>query len=254
MDLGISSGTFYPYLPTLKALEEIGNIRVQNVEIVLQGTDEHDLVFAHGLSQQCDRSGLYVRALHPRAELFRIEDYRPKTRFFNIIIKMANEIGAKILVLHGPSRCMGQTENQVIGKNLCEMADYARSLGLLLTLENTMEGFCRTPEEMLDVLALDRGSGLGFTLDLYKILQVGKSVEDFTRTLKGNICHFHFCDRAPGIEKRLLPGRGNLPLAKILVDVGQVLPYGCAMIEAQEIMDASLLQGIFAPLLFRSSE
>ena len=70
MNFGISTGTFYPFLPTLPAIEQVAEAGFRFVEVVLQGIDEHNLTFASHVSRLCAKLSLNVSSLHPRAEFF----------------------------------------------------------------------------------------------------------------------------------------------------------------------------------------
>ena len=119
---------------------------------------------------------------------------------------MAKETGAGILVFHGPTRSSDLKANCASAAGLCQMARAARQQDVILTLEHSLGEFCGTPGQMADVVLYDDGGNLGITLDLYKALAAGYFVEDFLQVLAGRMCHFHFCDKHPGIEERLMPG------------------------------------------------
>jgi len=131
------------------------------------------------------------------------------------------------------------------------MAIEANLVELILTLENTFDGFCQTPQEISEVISYDKDHNLMITLDLYKASLAGFSAENFIQTFSNRICHLHFCDQIPGIKKRLLPGEGNFPLFKTLSAVANTNPNILAILEAQEITDLSLFRRFVYDFSFR---
>ena len=108
MDIGVSTACLYP-LETEKALYELAERGVKNVEIFVNSIDELEGQVLVELRRIIGEYGMNVISMHPFSSpmetLFLFGDYPRRTEYLIDIYKryfeVMAEIGADVFVLHG---------------------------------------------------------------------------------------------------------------------------------------------------------
>jgi sugar phosphate isomerase/epimerase len=233
--LGLSTGALYP-----TAIEDVpdaaARVGLFDLEIMLQTPGEYGAAFIRELAARGRAAGCRIHALHLWQDLHPLlSPYARRVRegrtLFNRAIEGATELGAKVIVWHGPKRVeMRSAADQA--RFLDAVADRATACAeaeLRLAIENV--SWCALAS-VRDVLAFaanaaeidPRAERIGFAFDPFQADEAGANPFMMLAAMEGRVFDVHLSDRREGEPERrhLSPGEGDLPWPALLRAVAGV--------------------------------
>jgi sugar phosphate isomerase/epimerase/predicted metal-dependent hydrolase len=227
--LGLSTGALYP-TPTEDVPDIAARLGLFDLEIMLQTPGEYSAAFTHELSARCRSAGCRVHAVHLWQELHPLlSPYARRARegraLFARAVESAAELGAKVLVWHGPRRSevRSPADQQRFLDAVADRGAACAGAGLRLAIENVSWCTVATVRDTLtfaaNIAALDpRAERVGFAFDPFQADEAGANPFMVLAAMEGRIFDVHLSDRRehdPG-NRHLSPGEGDLPWPALL--------------------------------------
>ena len=227
--LGLSTGALYP-TPTEDVPDLAARAGLFDLEIMLQTPGEYGSGFIRELASRCRGAGCRVHALHLWQQLHPLlSPYGRRVRegraLFARAIDGASELGAKVIVWHGPKRVeMRSPSDQVrFIDAAADRGSACAAAGMRLAIENV--SWCAVAT-VRDVLALSaslkefdpRAERIGFTFDPFQADEAGANPFMMLAAMQGRILDVHLSDRRENDSdnRHLPPGEGDLPWPALL--------------------------------------
>ena len=227
--LGLSTGALYP-MPTEEVPDAAAKAGLFDLEIMLQTPGEYGTGFIRELASRCRGAGSRVHAVHLWQELHPLlSPYARRARegraLFARAMEGAAELGAGVIVWHGPKRPDVQTPGDQ-ARFLDAVADRASACaaaGLRLAIENVSWCALATVRDVLAFVAsakdIDpRAERIGFAFDPFQADEAGANPFMVLAAMQGRVFDVHLSDRRetnPG-HRHLPPGEGDLPWPALL--------------------------------------
>jgi sugar phosphate isomerase/epimerase len=227
--LGLSTGALYP-----TATEDVPALAAEaglfDLEIMLQTPGEYGSGFIRELAARCRGAGCRVHALHLWQELHPVlSPYARRTRegrtLFARAIDGANELGAKVIVWHGPKRAEMRTPaaQPHFLDAAADRGEACAAAGLRLAMENVSWCALATVRDVLGFTAsikeIDpRAERIGFAFDPFQAAEAAANPFMLLAAMENRVFDVHLSDRredAPE-QRHLAPGEGDLPWPALL--------------------------------------
>jgi sugar phosphate isomerase/epimerase/predicted metal-dependent hydrolase len=227
--LGLSTGALYP-----TATEDVPALAAEaglfDLEIMLQTPGEYGSGFIRELAARCRGAGCRVHALHLWQELHPVlSPYARRTRegrtLFARAIDGANELGAKVIVWHGPKRAEMRTPaaQPHFLDAVADRGEACAAAGLRLAMENVSWCALATVRDVLGFAAsikeIDpRAERIGFAFDPFQAAEAAANPFMLLAAMENRVFDVHLSDRredAPD-QRHLAPGEGDLPWPALL--------------------------------------
>jgi sugar phosphate isomerase/epimerase/predicted metal-dependent hydrolase len=227
--LGLSTGALYP-MPTEDVPDAAARAGLFDLEIMLQTPGEYGAGFIRELATRCRNAGSRVHAVHLWQQLHPLlSPYARRARegrtLFARAIDGAVELGAKVIVWHGPK----QTEMRTPAAYphfidaATDRGAACAAAGLRLAVENV--SWCALAS-VRDVLAFSasmkeldpRAERVGFAFDPFQAEEAGANPFMVLSAMENRVFDVHLSDRRtddPDI-RHLSPGEGDLPWPALL--------------------------------------
>lgn len=262
--LGLSSGALYPDVLTEEVPDIAARWGLHDLELMLQTPGEYEAGFVRLLAERCRDAGCRVHAVHSFESLIQVtSSYRRRAEearaFFDRVVTATAELGAGILVWHGPRR--GEIEApEGWERFIAAAADLAVACGgagITLALENV--SWCALPA-VRDVMAFSARLGevgpperVGFAFDPFQAAEAGANPFMVLAAMGERVVDVHLSDHREGEpgERHLPPGDGDLPWSALLRAVAGSYS-GPLMIEAnltQEPEAVARMRALLDPIL-----
>lgn len=227
--LGLSTGALFP-MPTEEVPDAAARAGLFDLEIMLQTPGEYSSGFIRELASRCRAAGCRVHAIHLWQQLHPLlSPYARRARegrtLFARAIEGGNELGAKVIVWHGPTRSEIQGEGAQ-ARFLDAVADRGSACaaaGMRLAIENV--SWCALAS-VRDVLAFaanvrdfdPRAERIGFAFDPFQADEAGANPFMLLAAMQGRVFDVHLSDRRENDaqERHLPPGEGDLPWPALL--------------------------------------
>jgi sugar phosphate isomerase/epimerase/predicted metal-dependent hydrolase len=241
--LGLSTGALYP-TPTEDVPDAAARVGLFDLEIMLQTPGEYGTGFIRELSTRCRNAGSRVHAVHLWQQLHPLlSPYARRARegrtLFARAIDGAVELGAKVIVWHGPKQTEMRTPAAYphFVDAATERGAACAAAGLRLAIENV--SWCALAS-VRDVLAFSasmkeldpRAERVGFAFDPFQASVADANPFMLLSAMGDRVFDVHLSDRRhedPEI-RHLPPGEGDLPWPALLRAVSAVYS-GPLMIE-----------------------
>ncbi len=213
MKCGVSTSCLYP-LETAKALEELQNAGIGNVEIFLNTYSELEAPYIEMLAQALKSKDTTALSLHPFScsmeSFFFSTDYISRQKdgfaFYEKYFAAAKTLGAKIFVFHGdylktPFPFKKHCEN------ILRLRELAREHGIEFCQENVERCKCGRIDYIKRMREYTHDD-ISFVLDVKQARRAKQDIFEMVDAMSGRIAHIHmsdekeFCDCA-------LPGMGS---------------------------------------------
>jgi sugar phosphate isomerase/epimerase len=229
LPLGISSGAFYPNVPTEEVPERAAALGIHTVELMLQTAGEYDPAYIASVAARARDAGVTVRSVHTLHRLHPLFD--PYARrvtegreLFARGIEAAVTLGADVLVWHGAR------SGQVIEPEgwerfvevTAELAAACGAAGITLGLENvswcalaTVRDIVRMATRMDEVAPPEH---LGFVFDPFQAMRAEANPFMILAAMGNRLVNVHISDYDedhPG-DLHLPPGDGSIPWSALL--------------------------------------
>ncbi|MDQ3227476.1 MAG: DUF309 domain-containing protein [Chloroflexota bacterium] len=227
--LGLSTGALYPI-----ATEEVPDMAARaglfDLEIMLQTPGEYGSSFIHELNARCRAAGCRVHAIHLWQELHPLlSPYERRARegrtLFARAIDAAAELGAKVILWHGPKRAEMRTPSAQphFLDAVADLGSACAAAGLRLAVENV--SWCALAS-VRDVLAFSaavkefdpRAERIGFAFDPFQADEAGANPFMMLAAMENRVFDVHLSDRREATPemRHLSPGEGDLPWPALL--------------------------------------
>jgi sugar phosphate isomerase/epimerase/predicted metal-dependent hydrolase len=227
--LGLSTGALYP-TPTEDVPDAAARVGLFDLEIMLQTPGEYGVAFIRELSVRCRNVGSRVHAVHLWQQLHPLlSPYARRARegrtLFARAIDGAVELGAKVIVWHGPKQAEMRTPAAYphFIDAATDRGAACAAAGLRLAVENVSWCALATVRDILAFSAsmkeLDpRGERVGFAFDPFQADEAGANPFMVLSAMEDRVFDVHLSDRreADPETRHLSPGEGDLPWPALL--------------------------------------
>jgi sugar phosphate isomerase/epimerase/predicted metal-dependent hydrolase len=233
--LGLSTGALYP-MPTEDVPDAAARAGLFDLEIMLQTPGEYGSGFMLELGERCRAAGCRVHSIHLWQQLHPLlSSYARRARegrtLFSRAIEGGAELGAKVIVWHGPTRGELQSADDQ-ARFLDAVADRGSAcaaVGMRLAIENV--SWCALAS-VRDVLAFaasvkdfdPRAERIGFAFDPFQADEAGANPFMILSAMQGRVFDVHLSDRRENdpTNRHLPPGEGDLPWPALLRAIASV--------------------------------
>jgi sugar phosphate isomerase/epimerase len=227
--LGLSTGALYPI-----ATEDVPDLAARSglfdLEIMLQTAGEYAGGFMRELGSRCKSAGCRVHAINLWQELHPfLSPYARRKRegraLFNRAVDGGAELGATVVVWHGPERreMRSPAAQAHFLETVGELGEVCAAVGMRLAIENVSWCALATVRDVLALAASLReidpgGERIGFAFDPFQAAHAGANPFMLLAAMDNRVFDVHLSDRREGDDARrhLPPGEGDLPWPALL--------------------------------------
>lgn len=242
--LGVSSGAFYPHLPTERVPAAAAKLGVKTIELMLQTPGEYAPAFVASLAQRARSAAVEIHSVHAMQYLHPMLNAYPRRAAeardgFQRVIEATATLGARVLVWHGASR--GELDAPDGWERFIALShDLARACGeagVTLGIENVSWGaLARVRDVVSFATRLEEIGGpreVGFVFDPFQAVEAGANPFMVLAAMGNRVVNVHISDYRQGdpAARHLLPGDGDLPWSALLRAVSGSGYSGPLMIE-----------------------
>jgi sugar phosphate isomerase/epimerase len=222
--LGLSSGAFYPDVPTEEVPLVAARLGVAEVELMLQTRGEYETAFVRRVAANCRRADVRVHAIHTFQSLHPFATaYRRRTEearaLFDRAIAAAVELGARAVVWHGLSRqeARGADAWERFVEASADLALACGAAGKTLAIENVSWCVVSSVRDVMALAArmpeLGPPAAIGFAFDPFQAAEAGANPFMMLAAMEGRVADVHISDHKESepATRHLPPGDGDLP-------------------------------------------
>lgn len=227
--LGLSTGALFP-TPTEEVPDVAARAGLFDLEIMLQTPGEYGTGFIRELSTRCRNAGSRVHAIHLWQQLHPLlSPYARRARegrtLFARAMDGAVELGAKVIVWHGPTRTEMRTPSAYphFVDAAAERGAACAAAGVRLAVENVSWCALATVRDVLAFSAsmkeLDpRAERVGFAFDPFQAEEADANPFMVLSAMEDRVFDVHLSDRRDDEReaRHLSPGEGDLPWPALL--------------------------------------
>lgn len=263
--LGISSGAFYPHIPTEQVPAAAAKLGVTAIELMLQTPGEYGQRFVANLAERARSAGIEVHSVHAMQYLHPMLNAYPRRAAeardeFRRVIEATATLGARVLVWHGADRKELATPDGW-ERFIALSHDLARACGeagVTLGIENVSWGaLARVRDVVSFATRLEEIGGpreIGFVFDPFQAVEAGANPFMVLAAMGNRVVNVHISDYRQGepAARHLLPGDGDLPWSALLRAISGSGYTGPLMIEGPLGPDAEGMERVrtmIAPLI-----
>lgn len=221
MRIGVSTACFYPTY-TEKAVDEIIASGINTIEIFFNSDSELCDEFTDKLKSKLELKNCNVTSIHPFTSGF--EPYlifsQYERRFNDALnyylnyFKIANKLGAKIVVLHGDLvNKMINITDKLYFERYRELSRCAQRYGVYLAQENVNLYKSQSPD-FIRSMSKCLGDDVRFVFDIKQSVRAGVDPFDMCESMGDKIVHIHVNDHSK-YKDCLLPGEGQMDYKKL---------------------------------------
>ncbi len=226
LPLAISSGAFYPHVPTEEVPTRAAALGLTTVELMLQTAGEYEPAYIADLANRARDAGVTVRSVHTMHRLHPLFDPYPRRaregrELFQLGIEAAATLGADVLVWHGARG--GEVREQAgwdrFVETTGELAAACGEAGVTLGLENvswcalaTVRDVVRMAASMEDIAP---AAHLGFVFDPFQAMRAEANPFMILAAMGNRLVNVHISDFADDGD-HLPPGEGAIPWSALL--------------------------------------
>ncbi len=252
VQLGASSGAFYPHTPTEDTPFAASRLEISTIEIMLQTAGEYDPAFARRVAANARAAGVSVTSVHSMSHLHPMMSPYPRRvdegrALFQQGIEATVALGARVLVWHGPNRKEVQTDDD--WERFIELAhDLAQACGeagVTLGIENVSRGALALVRNVVTFATrlgeIGSQGQVGFVFDPFQAAEAGANPFMMLAAMGNRVVNVHVSDyrEHDPASRHLLPGDGDLPWSALIRAVAGSGYSGPIMIEGPLGTDTS---------------
>jgi uncharacterized protein len=260
LSLGLSSGALYPHIPTEQTPAIAAAHGIVNLELLLQTPGEHQPQFIRDTRALAEAHGCAIHAVHSYQELVPVlSPYERRAsegrQMFTRMIAATSELGAKVLVWHGPRRhelaTLDDWERFIA--ITAELAAECASANVTLGIENVSWAALPTVRDVTAFAArlpeIGPPDAIGFVFDPFQAAEAGANPFMILQAMEDRVVDVHISDYRAGDppQRHLPPGEGDLPWPALLRAIAGVYN-GPLMIEGHLGSDLTTLDLVRARL------
>ena len=244
VDLGASSGAFYPQILTEDVPAVAARLGIGQIEVMLQTAGEYDPAFVRKVAGNVRAAGVTVHSVHTLSRLHPFFDpYRRRVdeagEMFQRAIEAGAELGAKVLVWHGPNRPQVATDEA--WERFIELAQRLATAcgeaGITLGIENVSYGALAQVRNVVTfatrLAEVGPAESVGFVFDPFQAAEAGANPFMMLAAMGNRVVNVHVSDfrEQDTTVRHLLPGDGDLPWSALVRAVAGSGYRGPIMIE-----------------------
>lgn len=229
VQLGASSGAFYPHTLTEDVPLAASRLGISTIEVMLQTQGEYEAGFARRVAANATFAGVSVHSVHSLTRLHPFLDPYPRRveeawTLFQAAIEACVILDAQILVWHGPHRNQVATE-EGWERFIALTRDLARACGeagITLGIENVSYGALALVRNVVTFATRLAETGgqhqVGFVFDPFQAAEAGANPFMMVAAMGNRIVNVHVSDfrgQSPA-ARHLLPGDGDLPWSALV--------------------------------------
>jgi sugar phosphate isomerase/epimerase len=251
VQLGASSGAFFPHTPTELTPRAAGRLGISTIEIMLQTAGEYGPQFARLIAANAQAAGVSIASVHTMSHLHPLLSPYPRRvlegrALFQEAIELAVTVGAGVLVWHGPNRREVETDEgwERFIEIAAELARACGEAGITLGIENVSHGALALVRHVVNFATRlgEVGSQrqIGFVFDPFQAVEAGANPFMMLAAMGNRVVNVHISDyreQDPG-ARHLLPGDGDLPWSALVRAIAGSGYTGPMMIEGPLGADA----------------
>lgn len=223
MEVGISTGSFYPMEPE-KAIVQVSKTNAKTIEIFFNCEYELSKEYLLNLKKMIDYYGLKVFSVHPYTSGYEpyllFSNYKRRTREsiekYCRYFDACNVLGGKIVNLHGDKL----QKKLLIDEEYCQVYYELRTLGkkqgVIFSQENVNLFKASQPEFIRSMRKILKDD-VDFTFDVKQAIRANVNIFDMIDAMGERICNVHISDNING--ECVLPGNGVLDYNKIIENI-----------------------------------
>ena len=226
MQFGMSTASFFPSLYIEDAIDVIGGMKIDTIEVFFSCLSEYRPAFVDELKQRAQRQGIRVYSIHAFSLQFEPQLFTRHMRarseaegIYRQVLEAGAALGAGVYVFHGPVNLKRlprtSLDYNAIARRADTLADIAAEYGIKLAWENVHYCWYETPEFAKEMLKRVQTDNLYFTLDVKQAAQAGYEPVDFLPNTAGRLVNIHLCDYVRGEAGTVprLPFTGDMDYA-----------------------------------------
>ncbi len=205
MIFGMSTACFFPNIYTESAIDKMGEMNVENIEIFFSCLSEYKKSFAKDLKKRIQNNGMNVYSIHPLSLQFEPQLFSSHKRaqqdsldIYRQVLESGAKLGAKVYVFHGPAHVKRAKTLKLNYSFIAETADYlaeiAKEYSIKLAWENVHWCWYVAPDFAKKISGLVNTDNLYFTLDIKQAVQAGYDPVNFLEMTNGRLSNIHMCD------------------------------------------------------------
>ncbi len=268
VQLGVSSGAFYPHTPTEQVPAAAAQLGITAIELMLQTLGEYQPAFVSDLARRARSHGVTIHSVHAMHSLHPMLNAYPRRAAeareeFQRVIEATAMLGARVLVWHGVDRKDVQTPEgweRFIALSH-DLAQACGDAGVTLGIENV--SWCALAK-VRDVVSFatrleEIGSPreIGFVFDPFQAVEAGANPFMVLAAMGNRVVNVHISDyrQVDPAARHLLPGDGDLPWSALLRAISGSGYTGPLMIEGplgsdtERAGEMSRVREMMAPLI-----
>lgn len=225
MKLGISTASFFTKVLTENCFSALRDMNVHTTEVFLSSSSEYEKGFVDALASRLN-GDMTVHSVHALSNQFEGELFSQSRRVrddaeavFRKICYAGNALGAKYYTFHGPlslKRSPPSVDVGSIAERFNELADIARTYGVIIALENVHYCRFKTPEIIREVLK--NCPDLAATVDVKHSVFAGYDPIKFIDAVEDRLVTLHVTD-VDRDENTFIPGRGKFNFEKLFKEI-----------------------------------
>lgn len=233
--IGVSSGAYYPHIPTEETPLAAARAGVSVMEIMLQTAGEYAPGFVRELRANTRQAGVRVHSVHTMLHLHPLLGPYPRRtaearEMFKRGIEAAAALDARILVWHGARRAEVTTADgwERLVETTHDLAALCGEAGITLAVENVAAGalslvrhVVRFATRLAEIGTPDQ---IGFTFDPFQAAEAGANPFMILAAMGNRVVNVHLSDYAEHHAQRgrrhLVPGDGDLPWSALIRAIG----------------------------------
>ena len=262
--LGISSGAFYPLIPTEDTPDQAIRLEFRDLEIMLQTPSEYESAFLAEVHRRASRAGVTLHSYHLFQRLHPLySGYQRRTDEAIDLMRRAFASAAeheiRALVWHGAAR--DEVHGIDAWNQFLQMAGrvgaVAAEFGVTVAIENVSWCIVSTVRDVQRLAAampnLAPAGSLGFTFDSFQALESEANAFMLLASMGDHLRNIHLSDGQSGSAslRHLLPGEGEIPWSALIRAIGATGYRGPMLLEApiQEPNKLSATRELLEPLI-----
>lgn len=235
MLFGASTACLYP-LETEKALEQLGQNGITNVEIFFNAMSELSGTILDTIIETKEQYNINVVSVHPFQcpiePMGIFSGYKRRTdefiEIYNRYFEVMNILGAHIFVLHGAAYERSCTFDCYIERYLM-LSDIARDYGVTVAQENVIN--CKSKSlDFLKAVKEKLGKQAAFVLDIKQAYRCGVDPFELLEAIGSNVVHLHVNDNNQDSDC-ICAGKGNFDFNRFFKQLSEFNYDGAVILE-----------------------
>ena len=229
IQLGASSGAFYPHTATEHVPQLAATLGIRTIEVMLQTPGEYGSAFIAEVGANARAAGVSITSVHSLTQAHPMLSVYPRRAaeglaLFRRGIEVTRELGARVLVWHGPERRLMASEDgwERFVALTRDLASECAAAGITLGLENVSHGPLAQVRDVVRIAArlgeIGPPEAVGFVFDPFQAAEAGANPFMMLAAMGNRVVNVHLSDcREHDVSTRhLLPGAGDLPWSALM--------------------------------------